>query len=802
MSLVCVQSLFGQVSFGQAQKINDNWRFVLEGADPGLPPENDRRWRSVDLPHDWSVRGQYSPSLASCTAFLPGGIGWYMKRLDIPEHEEGEKFYLYFEGIYNRSQVWLNGHSLGHRPNGYISFMYDITPYINKDGDDLLTVRVDHSRYADSRWYTGSGIYRDVYLVRANPVHIAQWGVYAYPESADAKKGVLSFSVEIENGTDKTARVSVLNELVDADGRIVAKNTRKLDVPSGTATVSGKFTVSNPRLWSLDDPNLYTLRTTVYSDGREIDKTNTITAFRTFTFDPDHGFSLNGVNMKVKGVCIHHDAGVLGSAVPEEVWRTRLATLKEIGCNAIRTTHNPQAPVFYRLCDEMGFLVLNEMYDEWHFPKRKWIEGWNVGTPGFDGSYDFFEEWGVRDIEDFVRRDRNHPSVFMWSIGNEVDYPNDPYSHPVLNGGAETGFTQKMFGGYDADAPDAMELGTIAKKLVDAVKKYDTSRPTTAGLAGVVMSNFTEYPFIVDIAGYNYTEALYDSDHKKYPQRIIYGSENRHDYPAWLATRDREHIFGQFLWTGLDYLGEAGRWPSRGLYVGLVDFKGDIKPKGYYRQSLWSDKPMVYIGTYPAPARDSRWGNHVSIDGWPVWNYREGEIIRVVCCTNGATARLELNGSQVGEMNSIDPRDGVMYWDIPFAEGTLEAVAMDADGRECARYSIRSSGRPSELRIVDADCTMSRNRGVAQISIQVVDENGVPVMLSDDMVTCTVEGPAKLLGLESGDNSDMSDYTDNLQRVFLGAIKAYVQATGEEGEVKVKFTAPWLKPAGISIDIE
>ncbi len=317
---------------------------------------------------------------------------------------------------------------------------------------------------------------------------------------------------------------------MDDRGNKIADNTRKLTLHSGeTNPIKTKLHVNRPQLWSLDSPTLYTLHTRVLMDGKEIDKTSVKTGFRTYTFDADKGFALNGKPMKIKGVCIHHDAGVLGAAVPREVWERRLLTLKEIGCNAIRTSHNPQAPDLYELCDQLGLLVLNEAFDEWEFPKRKWLEGWNAGTPGYQGSFDFFEEWGERDIADMVRRDRNHLSIFAWSIGNEVDYPNDPYSHPVLDGGSDTGFTQPIFGGYKKDAPDAMRLGDIAKRLVNVVKQYDRTRPVTAGLAGVAMSNQTEYPGALDIAGYNYTESLYEADHKNYPDRIIYGSENRQD---------------------------------------------------------------------------------------------------------------------------------------------------------------------------------------------------------------------------------------------------------------------------------
>ena len=790
-------SAFSQMSFGDSKKINDNWKFNLQDlADAKNAAFDDSKWQTVNVPHDWSVKGQLSPTLASCTGYLPGGIAWYRKSINIPQSKSGEKVYLYFEGVYNRSEVFINGHSLGKRPNGYISFAYDATAYVKFGGENTIAVRVDHSKSADSRWYSGSGIYRDVWVVYANPVHIAQWGVYAYPE---VKKGTgtLNVEVEVENGSASKSTLTVVNELISKDGKSVAKASNKVEVASKqNGKISSKLQVKNPKLWDLENPNLYQLKTTVYQDGKEIDQTVTKTGFRKFTFDANNGFALNDKWMKMKGVCLHHDAGVLGSAVPREVWESRLKTLKEIGVNAIRTSHNPQAPDFYELCDELGLLVLNEAYDEWEFPKRKWMTGWNVGTPEFQGSSDIFADWAEKDLEDFVRRDRNHLSVFGWSIGNEVDYPNDPYSHPVLDNGKD-GFGQAAYGGYKKDAPDAMRLGAIAKRLVAAVKKYDKSRPTTAGLAGVAMSNETEYPETLDITGYNYTESKYLSDHKKYPKRVIFGSENVHDMEPWLAVKNNKHIFGQFLWTGIDYLGESGSWPSRGFYSGLVDFAGVIKPRGYFRQSLWSDKPMTYIGTYPL--KDEK---EVSKDAWAIWNYNAGETIRVVCYTNAAKARLELNGKVVGDTKSYDEKTGIIYWDIPFTSGKLEVIGLSNDNKEVSRYAITSTEQPVELTIADKNITIAKDKGVAKIMVQLKDQNGLQVMLSDNEVTCTISGPGVLLGLEAGNNSDMTDYTDNVQRVFHGQIAAYIQATGEAQPIKVTFTSQWLKPVEVTINVK
>ncbi|WP_367209844.1 sugar-binding domain-containing protein [Sphingobacterium sp. R2] len=813
-SYIGLHTLYAQPGFGIAERVNSDWRFHLGDMEIKAGTEMDRAgWQQVSLPHDWSVKYPLSPNLASATGYLPGGIGWYRKQLTIPAEDQGKKIFIYFEGVYNRSEVFVNGKSVGKRPNGYVSFSYDITPYIEFGKENTIAVRVDHSQSADSRWYTGSGIYRDVWIVKANPMHIDQWGVYAYPE-IKGEKGILNTEVTVVNSASASSAIAVEQQLVDMTGRIVAKKTQKVQIgASDKATVQQQLTVSNPKLWSLDQPQQYTLRTIVTQNGQQIDQSEVKTGFRAFTFDANKGFALNGEWMKVKGVCLHHDAGVLGAEVYPEVWRRRLLTLKSLGVNAIRTSHNPQASSLYALCDELGLLVMDEAFDEWEFPKRKWLQGWNFGTPGFQGSYDFFESWGEQDLADMVKRDRNHLSIFAWSIGNEVDYPNDPYSHPILNGEKkEGGFTQASYGGYKKDAPDAMRLGDIAKRLVAVVKKYDKSRAVTAGLAGVAMSNETAYPGALDIAGYNYTESRYQLDHKRFPERVIFGSENRHDLSAWLAVRDNAHIFGQFLWTGIDYLGESGRWPSRGFYSGLLDFAGFVKPRGYYRQSLWSDKPMAYLGTYPlkggAGATDvwsaleseegQRKNEAPSMDAWPIWNYQEGQQIRVVCYTNSAQARLELNGKLVGEEKKYDEKTGIIFWDIPYTSGKLEVVGFDNHKKEIIRHAIQSTQRPTAIHATVLGEQDIKSGAIIQIALQLVDANDDPVILSEDEITCDLIGNARLLGMEAGNNADMGDYTDNKQRVYHGKMIAYVQALGQSGDkVDIRFTSPWLKTATI-----
>ena len=790
LTCVCASA---QVSFGDADRFNDGWRFHLGDTPEAIEAAfDDSAWQRVSLPHDWSVKGVLSPANASGTGYLPAGIGWYRKTFDGREIRS-ELAYLYFEGVYNRSRVWLNGHLLGERPNGYISFLYELTPWLNRDGQNTLAVRVDHSRIADSRFYTGSGIYRDVWLVCAGPVHFAQWGVGWQARSLTDRQAVIAVDAAIEGLGTRKAQLRLM--LKDASGTVVARAAAKA---AASQTVDLKL--ARPHRWDLDDPYLYTLEAEIVEGKTVLDRMQTTVGLREIAFDANRGFALNERTRKLKGVCLHHDAGVLGAAVPEEVWERRLKALQGIGVNAIRTSHNPQAPVFYDICDRLGLLVMDEAFDEWEFPKRKWVEGWNVGTPALDGSFDFFAEWGETDVRDMVRRDRNHPSIILWSIGNEVDYPNDPYSHPILDGG-NNDFSQPAYGGYNPDAPRAERIGEIAQRLAAAVRSVDNSRPVTGALAGVAMSNQTAYPQAVDVVGYNYTESRYALDHATYPERIIYGSENSGNYAAWTAVRDNDFISGMFIWTGTDYLGESNRWPSRGFHTGLLDFGSFPKPRGRFFASLWSGTPVCYIGTYPkradAPGRPSR-GD--STDARDTWNYEPGQMIRVVCYTNAASAALFLNGQPVGERRCYNRETGIIGWDVPYAPGTLRAVGYDADGREESSYEIRTCLRPAALR-VSADRTRLAKGEVAHLTVEIVDDNGNFVPFGDNEITCTVEGPALLLGLEGSDNRDMGDYTDNVQRAFQGRLLAYVRATGD-GPVTVRFSTPLLPAATVLLNTE
>ena len=779
-----------QVSFGKAEKLNEDWRFlridscwnIHETPDMRNVDFDDSRWRRITLPHDWGIELSMSPDKGSCQGYLPGGVAWYRKDLSSQVLPSATRLFIYFEGVYNHSEVYLNGRLLGKRPSGFASFLYDLTPYLNAGGKNVLAVRVDHSQEADSRWYTGSGINRNVWLITAPEVHLAQWGTAYRLTRINGKKAEVEVDVETtdDRATQSPMTLQATVELSDAKGKVVAKTSTAIG-PQQKKTV--KLTVSNPQRWTLDRPYLYTL-TTRLSNG---DQSAVKAGLRTLEFSPDRGFALNGQWMKVKGVCIHDDAGVLGTAVPAEVWRRRIRELKAIGTNAIRMSHNPHAPELYDICDEEGMLVMDEASDEWEFPKRKWLKGWNQGRPGFEGTYTYFEEWIDRDVADMVRRDRCHPSIFLWSIGNEVDYPNDPYSHPVLDGDG-TGFTQPMYGGYKPEQPNAERIGRIAQRLAAIVKSIDASRPTTGALAGVVMSNETAYPDAIDVVGYNYTESRYDTDHQRYPKRVIYGSENRHDLDAWKAVRDKQHIFGQFLWTGIDYLGESGPWPARGSSAGLLDLAGQRKPNGWYRASLWSEQPVCYIGTSfishganEANRPQRRQRPRVSTYASDTWNYQEGDRVRIVCYTNGKNAQLLLNGKPVEGSFQRDEQTGVLYQDIDYQPGTLLCKADNG-----ATYQIKTSGQPYALRVT--------TDSVAHVFVEVVDADGNLVKNADHEVTLSVRG-ARLLGMENGNIMDPTAAgrrTPNRLRVLNGCLVGYLQDL-RNGEITIQATTPFLK---------
>jgi beta-galactosidase len=797
MALIININVHGQSSDRKVQNFNFDWKFykgdIPNGQNPGL---NDAGWRSLDLPHDWSIEGPFSKEYASATGFLPGGTGWYRKSFLIPANEKNRKVFISFDGIYNNSEVWINGTYLGKRPNGYISFQYDLTPFIKFGKENLIAVKVDHTKFGDSRWYTGSGIYRDVKLIFTSPLHIKQWGVFASAKEVSIEKATLDIEVNILNESGKTSDVTVSNYLFS--GRdTVKKITQKISIPgSSPKVISQKMEIFGPRLWDVDNPNLYSLLTIVSGKGI-LDSQTTVVGFRNFSFDADKGFILNGKNLKLKGICMHHDAGTLGSAVPRQVLERRLDILKELGCNAIRTSHNPFSSDFLELCDKKGFLVIGEAFDEWESPKKKWIKGWNKGTPGKDGYAENFKEWARTDLKDMILRDRNHPSIIMWSIGNEVDYPNDPYTHPVLN----TEANPQTWAKFDEKLPHADRLGEVARELVAIVKQLDTTRPVTAGLASALMSNETGYADALDVAGYNYQEFRYAPDHLKYPKRILYGSENGMSLEAWNSVTENDYVVGQFLWTGFEYLGEAGQFPSRHSTSGIIDLAGNKKPEFYFRQSLWSDKPMVFIGTTDRLTDNgpvNLW-SHKRVD--PVWNWKQGQPVSVNVFTNCAEVELYLNDKSLGIKKMADFQNRTITWEVPFESGTLKAVARTS-GKELASYELKTTGVPVRINAKsDVASLRGDKQDVSHVFVTLCDNAGNTVYSSENEVICEVTGPVRILGMEDSNPRNIEDYKDNKQKAYHGKMLIYIQSLDETGKAVITLSSPGLQGATVEINV-
>lgn len=776
----------------QMHLFNDHWIFHkgdVQGIEQAM--SDTAGWRSVTLPHDWSIEGPFSQQWASATAFLPGGIGWYEKTFTAPKDWKDKNIFIYFDGVYKNSTVWLNGHCLGNRPNGFIPFEYELTRYLNVSGKNVLRVKVDHSEFADSRWYTGSGIYRNVYLIVKNPVHIAKWGVQFSASQVSRANAVGNVKVWLQNRSSKTASLVMQAALKDASGNIAARSDGQIIIKPGDSIPSIiQLNVPHPQLWSVDNPALYSLNISVISKGKTIDTYNEKVGIRSMRIDADSGFFLNGKNIKLKGVCLHDDAGALGVAVPEAVWRRRLKLLKELGCNSIRMSHNPHADYMYKLCDEMGFLVLDEAFDEWELGKNKWIKGWNVGTPGKDGYHEYFKQWANIDLRDMILRNYNHPSIIAWSIGNEIDYPNDPYTSEVLN----EGNNPQIYGkGYSKDHPSAQRLGILSGQLAAVVKANDTTRPVTAALAGVAMSNTTAYPDNLDWVGYNYQEYRYAKDHAAYPERKIYGSENGTSLQAWNAVDSNQYIPGQYLWTGVDYLGEAGRWPERSNRAGLIDLAGFPKPEYYFRQSLWSNNPMVYIGASGLSDKEERgiWSQKNVI---PTWNWKSGEKVLVSCFTNCREAELFLNGVSLGKKSLSAFPDRVIKWEVDYVPGKLEVLGYN-NTKAVAGNLLQTAGAPALIHAaVEKDTAGKTN--LVHLIMTITDKNGIPVSDADNEITIDIKGNARLLGLESGSSASHEDYKSNKRKTYHGKLVAYLTCNGNAA---VKIGSPGFETQEIHL---
>ncbi|MDR3060039.1 MAG: DUF4982 domain-containing protein [Prevotella sp.] len=799
----------------------ENWKFYLgDDSVAYTPAYDDAGWRTLDLPHDWSIEADFSvdnPATPGGGA-LPGGIGWYRKEFTVDKSNENKSIYIDFDGIYWNSKVWINGHLLEERPNGYISFRYELTPYIKVGEKNIIAVRVDNSQQPNSRWYTGSGIYRNVWLTAVNPLHVDHWGTYVTTPEVTKENATINIKTSVRNSSESAQRFELYSILLDKDGKEIAKTNNSND--AGTNEVidmEQSLTLSDPTLWSIENPYLYKIITRIEQNGKVVDEYETPLGIRYFSFDPDKGFFLNGESVKIKGVCHHHDLGCLGSAVNVRAIERQLEILKEMGCNGIRTAHNPPAPELLDLCDKMGFIVMDEAFDMWR--KKK--------SP-YDYSQ-YFPEWHERDLTDLIVRDRNHPSIFMWSVGNEVleqwshidaDTMNLQQANMILN------FANTL-NKKDIDSKDLHVNSLLTIKLVDIVKKLDPTRPITIGNNETEPSNHIFRSGAVDIIGFNYHENNWVNFHEKFPNQKLIITEStsalmsrgyyempsdsmniwpeRWDKPfnrpihhcssydnchvpwgsthedTWKLVKNFDHISGMYLWTGFDYLGEPTPfwWPSRSSYFGAIDLAGFPKDIYYMYQSEWTDKDVLHI--------------------FPHWNWREGQTIDIWAYYNNADeVELFLNGESLGK-RAKEKDIYHAFWRVPYQKGTLKVISYK-NGKEILTKEIKTTGDPVSIRLIaDRQIIAADGKDLSFVTVEVMDADGNPVPVADNLISFSIDGNGVIAGTDNGDPTDSNSLKKPSRKLFSGKALAIVQSNKKSGKIILKAKSEGLKEATIEI---
>lgn len=773
------------------QNFDRGWRFLLaDSAQMATAEYNDTWWRQLDVPHDWAREGDFfvgHPSGAGGGA-LPGGIGWYRKTFTLSDYDSArDRYYLEFDGVYMNSTVYVNGQKAGHRPYGYSSFEYDITPYL-RQGENVVAVRVDNSDQPNSRWYSGCGIYRHVWLTRTAPVHVAHWGVHADARVVKGK-GRLDIAVTLEG------QGTVANTLIAPDGRVVGRSKG----------LKSTINVSNPKLWSCETPYIYTLRTEVSSGGRVVDTYETTTGFRSFRFDPATGFWLNGRNMKLNGVCEHHDFGCLGAALNEDALHRKLTKLKAMGVNSIRSSHNPPAPELLAMCDTMGLIVMDESFDMWRRKKTQ------------NDYARFFDEWHERDLADLILRDRNHPSILMWSIGNEVleqwssaeaDTLTLEQANLILNAGHDASALAK-------DGELSVQ-SLLTQHLADIVKRYDTSRPITAGCNEPDPGNHLFKSGAIDIIGFNYHHQWVKDVPKNFPNKPFIMSESvsalqtrgyymmpsdsiyvapkewwlpytdptymcsAYDnmHASWSSTHEETwdvvkhtpYVGGQYIWTGFDYLGEPTPYgfPARSSYFGIIDLAGFPKDSYYMYQSEWTSEPMLHL--------------------FPHWNWLPGQEIDLWAYYNQADeVELFLNGQSKGIRRKADSHQYHVMWRVEFEPGELKAVSRK-DGKTVCEQVIRTAGAPDHIRLsVDY-----QGKQTTFITAEVVDKDGNLCPWAEDQISFFGDGEGEILGTDNGCQTSMERFTSPSRKAFFGKCMVVVKGKG-----RIEAKSPMLKPASL-----
>ena len=789
------------------EKINfdKGWRFILaDSAQMSLAMYDDSAWRMLNVPHDWAIEGDFSASAPSGNSggALPGGVGWYRKSFEVAAADKGKLFYIDFDGVYMNAKVWINGQLLGQRPYGYSSFRFDLTPHLKFGARNVVAVRVDNSDQPNSRWYSGCGIYRHVWLVKTEKIHVAHWGTHVV---AEGKK--VSVSVSIDNNTTSQQTVVVRNKIISPAGVQVASASKKLSLNPSAKSISSlsQLKVSRPQIWSCETPYIYKVVTTIEQNGKVVDTYETPTGFRTFKFDAEKGFSLNGKSMKINGVCQHHDLGCLGAAVNEDALYRQLRILKEMGTNAVRCSHNPPAPELLAMCDTMGLIVMDESFDMWRRRKTK------------NDYARFFDQWAERDLTDLVLRDRNHPSILMWSIGNEVleqwssadaDTLSAEQANLILNAGHDASTL--------SHGTEMSVNSLLCKNLCEIIRRLDNTRPITAGCNEPDPKNHLFKSGALDIIGFNYHHQWVKDVPKNFPGKPFIFSEsvsalqtrgfymmpsdsvykapiewwlpyqdpsfqcsaydNMHaswsstHEETWDVVKHNDFVGGQFIWTGFDYIGEPTPYgfPARSSYFGIVDLAGFPKDSYYMYQSEWTDKQVLHL--------------------FPHWNWLDGQHIDLWCYYNNADeVELFINGRSQGVKAKKDDHEYHLMWRVKFEPGEVKAVARK-NGKVVAEKTIRTSGAPAQLRMTSDRIRFGNNPNgdnLAFITVEVIDKDGNLCPRADDQVFFEVEG-GRIVGVDNGNPISMERFKDTKRKAFNGKCLVVVATDGGDVTVRAK----------------
>ncbi len=745
-----------------------DWRFLKDNADGAEKPGfDDARWRQLDVPHDWSIEGPYDQQAPSGRGggYLPSGISWYRRHFVLGDVTPKHRVFVEFDGVMANSDIWINGYHLGHRPYGYISFRYELTGHLNLDpqASNVLAVRTDTTVQPTSRWYTGQGIYRHVRLVVTDPIHIEPWGVFVTTPQVATTASTVRVQTSVINDGNADSEITLQTTIIGPDGQAVQSTETTRSLATGAKTNFNQIlVVTNSKLWNLDDPALYQVVSQVRRDGELLDDTTTTFGIRRFKWEPDTGFRLNGKNIKIKGVCLHHDAGGLGAAVPLSAWQRRLERLRQTGANAIRTSHNPPSPELLDLADRMGFLVMDETFDTWTSAKNHAERGYNL----------HFAKWWEADARDMILRDRNHPSVVIYSAGNEI----------------HDGFNRAL----------GWEL-FLAQR--DLIHRLDHTRPVTLAVFrpnqdGVYDNGFAE---LTDIIGQNYRENELVRAYQDKPERKVIGTENTHDHRVWLTLRDNPFMSGQFLWTGIDYLGESD-WPAVIHPSGLLDSTGAFRPRGYQRQSWWSDEPMVHV----VRIESNRGGNRQSsqteryVSDWTPRDPQTYTTASLEVYSNCEDVELTLNGKSLGSQ----PRpanDAPRTWRTPYEPGVLRAVGRNA-GQIVATHELRTAG-PAAAVLLTAEATELACQwdDVCYVTATVVDAQGVPCPWADNLITFAVDGPGTIAAVENGHIASHEPFQGAQRRAHRGVCYAILRSTAPSGKITISASADGLTMSSITL---